>query len=248
MYPDSQPSGVASPVATPLDAQPSSTAKPPRLILDSTHLGNGRSIYAFAPNRDTLGGTAYFIVENGEGILIDCPAWNDVNQRFLQEHAVRWFLITHRGGLGKTVQWQQQLQCDVLIQEQEAYLLPEITVTTFHRECQLSPSAQALWTSGHSPGSACLYYQPGGVLFTGRHLLPDRDGNPAPLRTSKTFHWPRQLRNTAGLRSRFSPETLRYICPGASTGSLRGQGYIDHAYEKLAAIDLDALQGAIPLL
>jgi hypothetical protein len=67
----------------------------------------------------------------------------------------------------------------------------------------------------------------GGVLFTGRHLLPDLAQNPVPLQTAKTFHWQRQQRSVTLIRSQFPPERLRYILPGASSGLLRGRGYID---------------------
>ena len=70
-------------------------------------------------------------------------------------------------------------------------------------------------------------------MFTGRHLLPDQQGNPVPLKLEKTFHWGRQLQNVAQLCDRFSPDTLHYICPGANTGFLRGKGLIDQAYERL---------------
>jgi hypothetical protein len=43
------------------------------------------NIYAFPPNRDTLGGTAYFIVENQANILIDAPPWNPTNQQFIEQ-------------------------------------------------------------------------------------------------------------------------------------------------------------------
>ena len=69
-----------------------------------------------------------------------------------------------------------------------------------------------------------------------------------PLRTAKTFHWRRQLRSVAQLRDRFSPETLSLICPGASTGFLRGQRGIEAAYRQLAALDLQAYETAPALL
>ena len=97
----------------PLPQQPSHTAKPPRAVLDS--------IYAFPPNRDTLGGTSYFIVRNESNILIDSPAFEETNLDFLRSHGgVRWLFITHRGALGKTAEIQQALGCEVVIQEQEA--------------------------------------------------------------------------------------------------------------------------------
>ncbi|MFB2922654.1 MBL fold metallo-hydrolase [Aerosakkonema funiforme] len=209
--------------------------KQPRAVLDT--------IFAFPPNRDTLGATAYLIVENQTNILVDCPAWDEENQKFLQERGgVSWLLIAHRGGIGKAREIQQAFSCRVAIQEQEAYLLPKLDVTTFRQELTLTPQTQAIWTPGHSPGSSCLYYSAlGGVLFAGRHLLPDKEGVPVPLRTSKTFHWPRQIRSVQLLRDRFSSETLNYICPGANTGFLRGKGAIDRAYQHLASLDLDAL-------
>lgn len=197
-------------------------------------------IFAFPPNRDTLGGTAYFIVENGAGVLIDCPAWNDVTHQFLRDHGgVSCLFITHRGGIGKAQEIQEAFGCKLVIQEQEAYLLPSAQVTPFQRELAIGDRCTAIWTPGHSPGSACLYYnQEGGVLFSGRHLLPNSEGEPVPLRVSKTFHWQRQLRSLQFLLDRFTPDTLSYICPGANTGALRGKGAIDQAYQRLSQIDL----------
>lgn len=222
--------------------QQSSTSKQPRIALEN--------VFAFPPNRDTLGATAYFIVENEANILVDCPAWDENNQAFLQEHGgVRWLFLTHRGAIGKVREIQQATGCDILIQEQEAYLLPELNVTRFHHEYQLNERTQVLWTPGHSPGSSCLYFsEHGGVLFTGRHLLPTQQGMPAPLRTAKTFHWPRQLQSVQLLRDRFSPETLFYLCPGASTGFLRGKRVIEKAYEQLSGLDLEKLAQAQALL
>jgi glyoxylase-like metal-dependent hydrolase (beta-lactamase superfamily II) len=107
------------------------------------------------------------------------------------------------------------------------------------REITLSDTINGIWTPGHSTGSSCLYWQQhGGVLFTGRHLLPDQQGNPIPLRLEKTFHWFRQLESVAQLRDRFSQDTLNYICPGANTGFLRGKGLIDNAYQRFSDLRL----------
>ncbi|HEY9847906.1 MAG TPA: MBL fold metallo-hydrolase [Leptolyngbyaceae cyanobacterium] len=216
--------------------------KQPRAVLDT--------IFAFPPNRDTLGATAYLIVENQTNILVDCPAWDEENQEFLKERGgISCLFITHRGGIGKVKEIQQYFGCAVLIQEQEAYLLPKIDVTSFGKEYELTPQIQAIWTPGHSPGSSCLYYsREGGVLFSGRHLIPDRQGLPVPLRTSKTFHWWRQINSVKLLRERFSPETLNLICPGANTGFLRGKKAIEQAYKALAQLDLDALREEKPVL
>lgn len=213
--------------------------KSPRDILEG--------LFAFPPNRETLGGTAYFIVEKAGNILIDCPAGEREYEQFLSEKGgVRWLFLTHRGGIGKNVkQIQSVFGCEVLIQEQEAYLLPEVNVTRFEREFSLSESCSAIWTPGHTPGSSCLYWNHhGGVLFCGRHLLPNQTGTISPLRTAKTFHWFRLLQNVKILRDRFNNETLQYICPGANTGFLRGKGTIDKAYCHLAELDLEQLRQA----
>ena len=216
---------------------PSRYRKPSRSILPG--------IFAFAPNKDSLGGTAYFIANETGNILIDCPAWQDSNREWLGEQGgVRWLILTHRGGMGKQVQpMQEVLKCEVIVQEQEAYLLPETKVTSFADSLSLTPEIELIWTPGHSPGSACVYYnQQGGILFTGRHLLPKSAQEIVPLRTAKTFHWWRQIKSIAKLRDRFSADNLKYILPGANTGYLRGQGYIDDAYSKLQSLDLEKLR------
>jgi hypothetical protein len=53
------------------------SAKVPRLILED--------IFVFAPNRETLGGTAYLIISIDCNILIDCPLWNEINRQFCQQ-------------------------------------------------------------------------------------------------------------------------------------------------------------------
>jgi glyoxylase-like metal-dependent hydrolase (beta-lactamase superfamily II) len=205
--------------------------KAPHLVL--------QNVFAFAPNRDTLGGTSYLIVNNSssgltQNILIDAPAWNHTNREFIaSQGGVHSVIVTHRGGLGQMATIAKDLACEVIIQEQEAYLLPDTPKTTYHRAHQISlatesaPASllQIIWTPGHSPGSACVYHA--GMMFTGRHLLPDRQMNPQPLQTAKTFHWPRQLRSVKKLQELF-PQ-VQYLLPGASSGLLRGQGYIDMA-------------------
>jgi glyoxylase-like metal-dependent hydrolase (beta-lactamase superfamily II) len=215
----------------------SELTKPPRSILNR--------VFAFPPNRNTLGASAYFIVDKSGNFLVDCPLWNDNNLQFLQtKGGVRWLIITHRGGIDKQIkQLQLDLDCEVIIQEQESYLLPEIKKTTFGKELILCPEIELIWTPGYSPGSSCIYWrEEGGVLFSGRHLLPKSPEEIVPLRTEKTFHWFRQLQSVQKLRDRLKSEHLNYICPGANTGFLRGKGFIDNAYQKLTQLDLEALR------
>lgn len=155
-----------------------------------------------------------------------------------------WLFLTHRGGISQVAAIQKTFGCPVLIQEQEAYLLPDATPTTFEQAFQITEFCEAIWTPGHSPGSACLYYDRfGGVLFSGRHLLPTPQGELLPQKTAKTFHWGRQVRSVQLLQKRFSPQTLQWICPGANTGFLRGNYAVDEAYEKLLKIATVPPQG-----
>ncbi len=156
---------------------------------------------------------------------------------------MRWLFITHRGGISPQIQSiQNRLGCELIIQEQEAYLLPELLVKSFENQLTLNDKSYVFWTPGHSPGSACLYWnQKGGVLFSGRHLLPNQQGQITPIYTDKTFHWQRQLRSVSKIRENFNRETLSYICPGANTGFLRKQAIIDCAYDKLRQLDLKAI-------
>ncbi len=207
-----------------------------------------KTVFAFAPNRETLGGTAYLILEQTEtgqsaNILVDCPALTESQKDFIHSKGgIQTLFITHRGGMAQVKAFQQEFNARVLIQEQEAYLLPGVEPDVFHRDRTLSPTSKVLWNPGHSPGSASLYHSRyGGILFTGRHLLPDRNGAPLPLRLSKTFHWLRQLRYAQQLLSDFTADRLSYICPGASTGYLRGDKKIKDAYQQLQTIDWQAL-------
>jgi glyoxylase-like metal-dependent hydrolase (beta-lactamase superfamily II) len=224
------------------------SAKLPRPILDG--------LFAFSPNRLTLGGTAYLILaadETGQpaNVLIDAPAHEPALLQFITDHGgVQTWVITHRGASGATKALQAALGCPVLVQEQEAYLLPDVpNIVTYGAHHTISPNCDVLWTPGHSPGSACVYLnRSGGVLFTGRHLLPNRHGQLQPLRFSKTFHWPRQLRSVQALQARFSDQPLQYVCPGANTGFLRGQYIVSDAHQQLQSIDLDSLRHLPALL
>jgi glyoxylase-like metal-dependent hydrolase (beta-lactamase superfamily II) len=192
--------------------------KPPTEILPG--------IFAFPPNRDTLGGTAYLIVTPTGNIAIDSPAWNDTNHQFIADRGgLTQLVITHRGNIGKVTAISAHFGCEVIVQEQEAYLLPELKVTTFQSKFNINDTMFLIWTPGHSPGSACFYYcNTGGVLFTGRHLLPNQFGEPVPLRTSKTFHWRRQLQSVDLIWQQFpSQYPLAHICPGANIGLLKGE-------------------------
>ena len=207
------------------------------------------SVFAFPPNRETLGGTAYLIVENdsaGPGnVLVDTPPWDEETRSFLDRvGGIRAWVLTHRGAIAplKTIRAiVEATGCLPTIHEREAYLLADIDRHTFRDGATLGDRVRVLWTPGHSPGASCVYFDElGGVLFSGRHLLPTTQGDIGPVRTANTFHWWRQLRSIAQLRQTLADGTPRYLCPGARVGFLRGRHWVDRARERLDAIDLEA--------
>lgn len=203
-----------------------------------------------------MGGSSYFIVRKDRdscstNILIDTPANTpDVLAFVKQQGGVKYWVITHRGAIGEARALQAALNCPMIMQEQEAYLLPDCPgLISYQERYALEDDSEVVWTPGHSPGSACVYYPAaGGVLFTGRHLLPNRTGQLTPIRFAKTFHWPRQLQSINKLQAYFSAATLAYICPAANTGFLRRQYAVSDAYRQLQAIDVDTLRTAPALL
>jgi glyoxylase-like metal-dependent hydrolase (beta-lactamase superfamily II) len=186
-------------------------------------------LLSFKPNRHTLGGTAYFLAGGSQNWLIDSPQWSTEHCQWIEAHGgLQAIFLTHRGAIGEVSDFAKHFSCPVWIHEQEAYLVHDraVRVETFGQDQEIAPGLQAIWTPGHSPGSSCLLWEAhGGVLFSGRHLLPDSKRQPAPLRISKTFHWPRQLASVEKLKS----FTFAAICPGAATGMLRGQRYLEVA-------------------
>ncbi len=117
-------------------------------------------LYRFPPNRDTLGGTAYLLtLKQGDSVLIDSPPWNDHIQGWLATRGtIRWLCLTHRGGHSPQLKAiQAQLGCQIIVQEQEAYLLPHLNACQFREALNITEDLTAVWTPGHSPGSSCYY-------------------------------------------------------------------------------------------
>jgi glyoxylase-like metal-dependent hydrolase (beta-lactamase superfamily II) len=188
-------------------------------------------LFSFRPNRHTLGGTAYLLVHSSQNCLahnwlVDTPLWSEENRdRIEAAGGIGAIFLTHRGAIGEVEKFVLHFGCPVHIQEQEAYLVSArgAVVIPFAQDSALAPGLAAIWTPGYSPGSSCLLWDAhGGILFSGRHLLPDGRGRAVPLRTPRTFHWPRQLASAETLR-RYS---YQCVCPGAATGLLRAQPYI----------------------
>ena len=106
----------------------------------------------------------------------------------------------------------------MLIQEQEAYLLPALqSLESFQDECKTTSGISLIWTPGPTPGSCVAYAPPPfNVLFCGRLLIPVAVNELAPLRTRKTFHWPTQQKSLEKLQNWISSKPLPELASGVA--------------------------------
>lgn len=166
-------------------------------------------------------------------LLIDCPALSQANLDWLARRGgPGTIVLTGRQGHGRCRHLQQALGWQVLVQEQEAYLLPGVErLRPFGDHLTLAPGARLLWTPGPSPGACVLHLAAGGMdgLFCGRLLQPLAPGRLAPLATPGTFHWPRQLRSLERLRHWLPAGSPTWIACGGGLGALRGEKLVHTA-------------------
>jgi len=220
--PGSQSGAPSSSQARPFgtSSEPAEAGRPPQPVQ--------AGLWAFAPNRDCLGGTAWWLEHADGALLVDCPAFSAANLAFLRGRPPGQLLLTSREGHGRSRRFQEALGWPVLVQEQEAYLLPGVQqLQTFDDELALSPDLRLLWTPGPTPGS-CVLHAGGAVdvLFCGRLLSPTGPGAAAPLPTARSFHWGRWQRSLKKLKAWLPQGSPRWIASGAGLGALAGEKLI----------------------
>jgi hypothetical protein len=207
-------------------------------------------LWLFAPHRDTGGSSAWLLSTAAGDVLVDSPAAQPANLAFLEARRQRrgWIVLTGREGHGPCRQLQRLLGWPVLVQEQEAYLLPGVEgLQPFGASVEPAPGLGLLWTPGPSPGACALLCRDGlgpgaDLLFCGRLLVPEAPGLLRPLRRRRTFHWPRQLASLEALRRWLPPASPAWIATGAALGALRGESLVGpDAHRLLQALDLEAL-------
>ena len=202
-------------------------------------------MWLFAPNRDSQGGSSWLLATAGGDLLIDCPGFTAANLEFLRGRGGEGTLVlTSREGHGRCRRIQEATGWRVLVQEQEAYLLPTVRrLEVFAAEHHLAAGIRLLWTPGPTPG-ACVVHAVGpwgDLLFCGRLLLAVGPGALAPLRTSRSFHWPRQLASIERLKTWLPAGSPAEIACGGGLGALRGEVLVHDGGALLAAIEGQAL-------
>lgn len=234
----------ASPAAAaPFGSAAAGPGRPPQVVAPG--------LWLFAPNRDTQGGSAWLLETGQQDLLIDSPALSDANLGFLADRVGSgrsgWIVLTGREGHGRCAQWRSHLRWPVVVQEQEAYLLPTLSGRQpFADNLQLTPELRLLWTPGSSPGACVLHASAactaaGEGLFCGRLLVPIAPDRLAPLRRRDTFHWPRQLRSLERLRTWLPAGAPDWIATGAGLGALRGGRIVSGGAPLLAGLNLESL-------
>ena len=229
------------------DSSPSPEGRPPLLVRPG--------LWLFAPNRDSQGGSAWCYEAPDLDLLVDVPALSDANLTWLRGRARTrpgWIVLSGRHGHGRCRLLQAELDWPVLVQEQEAYLLPGLPRRChFRAEHQLDGELRLLWTPGPSPGACVLHVRGGPAgdgLFCGRLLVPLAPGQLGPLRRRGTFHWSRQLRSLERLRQWLPAGSPDWIASGAGLGALRGEKLVLDGADLLARLDFAALApGAAPV-
>jgi len=195
------------------------SGRPPQQLRDD--------LWLFPPNRDCQGGSSWWLEADPEPVLIDCPPLTDATLTALSRLAgsrTPRILLTSREGHGRLRRLQERLGWPVLVQEQEAYLLPNVSaLDTFAVDHVTASGLRLLWTPGPTPGSCVVHAPAADLLFCGRLLTPLAPGRLGPLRHGRTFHWPRQLESLQRLRDWIPSDSRPLLASGAGLGALRGE-------------------------
>ncbi len=189
-------------------------------------------IWVFPVDKESNSSRSWWLGCAPEPVLIDCPPCNQSNIEILRKLSLGRtprIVLTNRDGHGRVSDLNETLGWPVLVQEQEAYLLPRIRkLETFSEEYVTASGLRLLWTPGPTPGSCVVYApDPWNVLFCGSLLIPVKTNHLLALRTRKTFHWTRQQKSLKKLRTWLPPESKPGLASGGGVDS-QGGGVLHH--------------------
>ena len=182
-------------------------------------------LWVFSPNKNSFSTTSWWLDCGTEPVLIDCPALTSSNLstlKKLSEGKTPKIILTNRKAHSSVSELKEALGCKVLIQEQEAYLLPQLNgLETFQDEINTVSGLKLLWTPGPTPGSCIVFApEPWNVLFCGRLLIPVKFGELASIRHETTFHWAMQQKSLTKLRDWLPREANPQLASGANLSLL----------------------------
>ncbi len=163
--------------------------------------------------------SSWFLSLDNAPILIDCPkvteeVINDLKE--LSGGICPNVVLTNRDAHHDASIINRKLDWPLIVQEQEAYLLPHVeNLVTFSEELILSSGVRILWTPGPTPGSCVLHVPPPwNVLFCGRLLTPGSKDQISPIRTRSTFHWTMYQESLLKLRNWLPREQSPLLASG----------------------------------
>ena len=189
-------------------------------------------LWVFPPNQQANGSTSWWLDCDPEPLLIDCPSFSEETLKGLKKLArgrSALIILTNRDAHGQIREFQEELGWPVLLQEQEAYLLPSVSeLKTFEDKVSTKSGINLLWTPGPSPGSCIALAQgPWNVIFCGRLLIPVGFNQLAGIKHPRTFHWPRHLQSLEKVRKWIPSDARPGLASGANLSLLGSRLIVD---------------------
>ncbi len=184
-------------------------------------------LWVFPPNKLCHGSRSWWLGCQPEPVLIDCPPVNQSTIDWLKRLSggrPSRILLTNREAHGGVAKLQDELGWPVLVQEQEAYLLPGLKqIESFAEEHVTGSGLRLFWTPGPTPGSCVIYSPPPwNVLFCGRLLIPLKLNRLVAFRTKRTFHWSRQQKSLRKLLQWLPRDSRPSLASGAGVNASGG--------------------------
>ncbi len=162
-------------------------------------------IWLFSGLKSSETNNSWWVDSSPEPVLIDCPEITTKSLNKLYELAGSRrpkIILTSKYSHENVKKLKSVFDWPVLVQEQEAYLMPALEgLESFSEEYLTKSMLRVLWTPGPTPGS-CVVHAPSplNVLFCGRLLTPASSSRLRSLRTSQTFNWSIQLKSLSKLK------------------------------------------------
>lgn len=166
---------------------------------------------------------AYLIVRPEGNILVDCPRYNPVLAKRIEDMGgISFIFLTHKDDVGDHSDWARHFRATRILHATEVgHGTEDVEMKLYGEgpwvitdqgnvarssmeeieEAPVPPEITLIFTPGHTSGHVALFYEPSKALFTGDHLCAD-DDDPEALYIFQNFNWysvPTQLSSVAKL-------------------------------------------------